>query len=422
MVEQRRQAREALVADQLLVVDAAALLPEGDVALPRDAPQLVVDGHQGSALGAEPSFYRALPAARAPASRLGYDRGRSGRQGPCGGPLIGSQRWVALALAVPLVGAGGQAPQPPPPVIRVTLSLVQVDAVVTDKGGRHVTDLTAADFEIYEDGRRQEITHCSYVAIPGPARASAAPGGPGPPCSASADPDPAGSRAPHDRPRRRRPGPVVPEHDRSARRAPQVRRRADGAGRPRGDRPHARRHRRAPAVHRRQAAAARRDRARALQRRPEPRGRRLLRAHRRGQEPDRLQLGPARQRGRREGRGGHRGAPPVDAGHGQPLERALGGPGARRAARAESRGALLRRPAALRGRDRPARDRRPGGARPRRGRHAERAGDPLLRSAAIRGPTTRCAGWWTTPTGPRWCSTRSTLEGCRRSASRPPTT
>ncbi|HVQ27186.1 MAG TPA: VWA domain-containing protein, partial [Planctomycetota bacterium] len=48
----------------------------------------------------------------------------------------------------------------------MTLSLVQVDAVVTDKSGRHVTDLTAADFEIFEDGRRQEITHCSYVAIP----------------------------------------------------------------------------------------------------------------------------------------------------------------------------------------------------------------------------------------------------------------
>jgi VWFA-related protein len=41
-----------------------------------------------------------------------------------------------------------------------------VDAVVTDKDDRHVTDLTAADFEIYEDGRKQEITHCSYVALP----------------------------------------------------------------------------------------------------------------------------------------------------------------------------------------------------------------------------------------------------------------
>jgi VWFA-related protein len=72
------------------------------------------------------------------------------------------------ALALTLVAASPQAPpQPPPsPVVRVTLSLVQVDAVVTDKAGHHVTDLTAADFEIFENGRLQEITHCSYVSLP----------------------------------------------------------------------------------------------------------------------------------------------------------------------------------------------------------------------------------------------------------------
>ena len=81
-----------------------------------------------------------------------------------------NQRYRPLvsALALTLVAASPQAPpQPPPsPVVRVTLSLVQVDAVVTDKAGHHVTDLTAADFEIFENGRQQEITHCSYVALP----------------------------------------------------------------------------------------------------------------------------------------------------------------------------------------------------------------------------------------------------------------
>ena len=82
-----------------------------------------------------------------------------------------NQRYRALvsALALTLVAASPQAPPQPPsaaPVVRVTTSLVQVDAVVTDKNDRHVTDLTAADFEIFEDGRRQEITHCSYVALP----------------------------------------------------------------------------------------------------------------------------------------------------------------------------------------------------------------------------------------------------------------
>ncbi|MDQ3918133.1 MAG: VWA domain-containing protein, partial [Acidobacteriota bacterium] len=40
---------------------------------------------------------------------------------------------------------------------------MQVDAVVTDKGGRHVKDLRAEDFEILEDGRPQQITNFSYV-------------------------------------------------------------------------------------------------------------------------------------------------------------------------------------------------------------------------------------------------------------------
>jgi VWFA-related protein len=55
-------------------------------------------------------------------------------------------------------------PTPPPePVIRISVNLVQVDAVVTDSSGRQVTNLTAVDFEIFEDGRPQKITACSYV-------------------------------------------------------------------------------------------------------------------------------------------------------------------------------------------------------------------------------------------------------------------
>jgi hypothetical protein len=49
------------------------------------------------------------------------------------------------------------------PVIRVTIDLVQVDAVVTDSKGRHVTGLKPEDFQILEDGKPQKITHFSYV-------------------------------------------------------------------------------------------------------------------------------------------------------------------------------------------------------------------------------------------------------------------
>ncbi|HXB70771.1 MAG TPA: VWA domain-containing protein [Candidatus Acidoferrales bacterium] len=49
------------------------------------------------------------------------------------------------------------------PVIRVTVDLVQVDAVVTNAQGRHVADLKPEDFEILQDGKPQKITHFSDV-------------------------------------------------------------------------------------------------------------------------------------------------------------------------------------------------------------------------------------------------------------------
>lgn len=48
-------------------------------------------------------------------------------------------------------------------VVRISVTLVQVDAVVTDKQGNPVTDLKSSDFEVYEDGRKQHITNFSFV-------------------------------------------------------------------------------------------------------------------------------------------------------------------------------------------------------------------------------------------------------------------
>jgi len=54
-------------------------------------------------------------------------------------------------------------------VVRISTNLVQVDAVVT-KDGKPVTNLTAEDFEIYEDGKRQDITSFAYISnVPGAA-------------------------------------------------------------------------------------------------------------------------------------------------------------------------------------------------------------------------------------------------------------
>jgi VWFA-related protein len=55
-------------------------------------------------------------------------------------------------------------------VFRVNVQIVQVDAVVTDMDDRPVTDLTAEDFIILQDGKPQEITNFSLVRTPPPER------------------------------------------------------------------------------------------------------------------------------------------------------------------------------------------------------------------------------------------------------------
>lgn len=47
--------------------------------------------------------------------------------------------------------------------VRVTVDEVRIDAVVLNWRGRQITDLTADDFEIYQDGKRQKIVYCTYV-------------------------------------------------------------------------------------------------------------------------------------------------------------------------------------------------------------------------------------------------------------------
>lgn len=84
---------------------------------------------------------------------------------------------ACLLAAGLLLPTFAQQPSPQPQtadddeVVRITTNLVQVDAVVTDRDGRHVTDLRPEDFEISEDGRRQEISNFSYVSLDSPTAA-----------------------------------------------------------------------------------------------------------------------------------------------------------------------------------------------------------------------------------------------------------
>ncbi len=70
-----------------------------------------------------------------------------------------------LALALVGIAVFGQQPasQEQDHVIRITVNLVQVDAVVTDSRGRHVADLEAQDFELLQDGKAQQITSFQFV-------------------------------------------------------------------------------------------------------------------------------------------------------------------------------------------------------------------------------------------------------------------
>ena len=71
-------------------------------------------------------------------------------------------RWlfgVAVAAALS-TGASGQEPAPqapPPPTFRVAVDLVTTDLIARDGQGQFVSDLKVDEFEVFEDGARQEI-------------------------------------------------------------------------------------------------------------------------------------------------------------------------------------------------------------------------------------------------------------------------
>jgi VWFA-related protein len=88
-------------------------------------------------------------------------------------------------------------PAPTPPVevdeedvVRITTNLVQLDAVVTDKHGKQVTDLKPEDFEVFEDGKPQKITNFSYIKTDIPANANLATSAPTPKPDKNAPPVP----------------------------------------------------------------------------------------------------------------------------------------------------------------------------------------------------------------------------------------
>ncbi len=85
---------------------------------------------------------------------------------------------LLLSLTALAQQTDNSRPQPTPPlevapqqpsrsnddeVVRITTNLVQVDAVITDKNGKLITDLRPDEVQIFEDGHQQKITNFSFV-------------------------------------------------------------------------------------------------------------------------------------------------------------------------------------------------------------------------------------------------------------------
>jgi VWFA-related protein len=77
--------------------------------------------------------------------------------------------WSAFFGLAAVAGLSAQAPAPPKPdaqerpTFTVQIDLVTNDVVVRDEKGNFVSDLNKDDFEIYEDGIRQDITSITVV-------------------------------------------------------------------------------------------------------------------------------------------------------------------------------------------------------------------------------------------------------------------
>src|SRR6476661_1774962 len=80
--------------------------------------------------------------------------------------------WVSVGLvgAISTALRAQEQPAPPPPqaaeqaapqpgaMIKKESKLVLVDAIVTDKKGAYIHDLSQADFKVYEDNKEQAVT------------------------------------------------------------------------------------------------------------------------------------------------------------------------------------------------------------------------------------------------------------------------
>jgi Ca-activated chloride channel homolog len=78
-------------------------------------------------------------------------------------------RWLlaAAAVVVSIALLGAQPPPQPPQVpFRAGVDVVSLNVIVTDENGHYITDLSQSDFNVFEDGVKQEVTFFTRTNLP----------------------------------------------------------------------------------------------------------------------------------------------------------------------------------------------------------------------------------------------------------------
>ncbi len=71
--------------------------------------------------------------------------------------------FIALFVLTNLAQTPTPIPAEDDDVVKISTTLIQVDVTVTDKNGKIINDLKPEEFEIFENGKKQEITNFSFV-------------------------------------------------------------------------------------------------------------------------------------------------------------------------------------------------------------------------------------------------------------------
>ena len=80
--------------------------------------------------------------------------------------MTSRRTWLGAALLVSAALGTLLAAQTPPQVFRTGVELVSLNVTVTDSTGHFITDLSQDDFQIFEDGAKQDITFFTRSQLP----------------------------------------------------------------------------------------------------------------------------------------------------------------------------------------------------------------------------------------------------------------